>query len=153
MAEPRWFFDNLVYVRMSREDTRDGFAILELSDPPGDMPPLHLHRTEDEAFYLLEGAMRLHVGDRTVEARPGDAVLAPRGIPHVYFAGPEVARWLVMSSPGDFERFVIAASRPADAPELPPPHGPPSEDEVEAVNRLAGEHGIEILGPPGTLPG
>jgi quercetin dioxygenase-like cupin family protein len=152
MANPRWFLANLVYVHVSRDDTSDRFAILELAGPPGDTPPLHVHRTEDEAFYLLEGAMRLHIGDRTIDAKPGDSVLAPRDLPHTYIAGASGARWLITSSPGDFERFVVAASQPAAATELPPPHGPPSADEVEMLNRLATENGIEILGPPGTLP-
>ena len=57
-----------------------------------------------------------------------------------------------MCTPGDFERFVLAASHPAERPELPPMHGPPTEAEVAAFGALAAEHGIDILGPPGALP-
>ena len=54
----------------------------------------------------------------------------------------------------DFAAFVIAASQPADRAELPPPPpGPPTEAEVAAVTELAAEHGIDLLGPPGALPG
>ena len=137
----------------SRDETGDRFSMLEIAGPPGDQAPLHVHHTEDEVFYILEGSARFHVGDRLIDVGPGDTLLAPRDVPHTYIAGDEGARWLVVTSPGDFERFAVAASRPADADELPPPpQGPPSHDEVETLNRLAAENGIEILGPPGALP-
>ena len=34
-------------------------------------------------------------------------------------------------------------------PELPVLDGPP---DVARLNRIAGDHGITLLGPPGTLP-
>jgi hypothetical protein len=77
---------------------------------------------------------------KSVTLRAGDYFLAPRGIPHVYRvsdAGP--ASWLCNSVPAGFERFV------ADVGALP-------EQDPESVTRVAAEHGIEILGPPGTMP-
>jgi quercetin dioxygenase-like cupin family protein len=153
MTTPRWFFANLVRARVSRDQTGGRFSILEIAGPPGDTPPLHVHHEEDEAFHLLEGSARIHVGEEVHELRAGDSLLAPKGVPHTYIAGDQGARWLVTTSPGDFERFVLAASRPAETEVLPPaPPGPPSQEEVEAMSRLASEHGIEILGPPGALP-
>ena len=66
--------------------------------------------------------------------------LAPRGVPHAYRVGDTPARALVLSSPGGFEAFVRAV---ASLPEVDP----------GALAVTATEHGIEILGPPGTLPG
>ena len=112
-----------------------------------------MHHTEDEAFFVLEGSARIYVGSDVHEVGPGDSVLAPKGVPHTYVTGDQGVRWAVTTSPGDFERFVVAVSRPAEAPVLPPPPpGPPSEADVENLTRLAAEHGIEILGPPGALP-
>lgn len=53
-------------------------------------PPLHLHASEDEAFYLIDGAIEVSCGDRQWEAGPGGFVFLPRGIPHsfVVSAGP-----------------------------------------------------------------
>jgi quercetin dioxygenase-like cupin family protein len=149
---PRWFLADLAHVRVSRDDTSDRLSILELACPPGDTPPLHVHHTEDEAFFVLEGSARIYVGSDVHEVGPGDSVLAPKGIPHTYVTGDQGVRWVVTTSPGDFERFVVAVSRPAEAPVLPPPPGPPSEADVKALTELAAEHGIEILGPPGALP-
>ncbi len=154
MSEPLWFFAGIAYVRVSRNDTGDRFSILELEGPPGDTPPLHVHHTEDEVFHILEGSARFHIGSEVRDGSSGDFVLVPKGTPHTFIVGDEAARWLVITSPGDFERFVLAVGRPAEAPGFPPPPpGPPPAEELERINSLAAEHGIEILGPPGALPG
>jgi hypothetical protein len=57
---------------------------------------------------------------------------------------------LAISSPAGFERFVAEAGRPAESLTLPPrEESPPG---LERVAEIAAEHGIELLGPPGTLP-
>ena len=66
----------------------DAFVIAEWRDPGGPagpprfIAPLHLHRHDDEAWYVLEGTLFIRVGDQDVEARAGSAVLVPRGTPH-----------------------------------------------------------------------
>ena len=65
--------------------TSDSFVIAEWRDaggpagPPRLIAPLHLHRQDDEAWYVLEGALRLQVGKEEVEARAGSAVFVPSG--------------------------------------------------------------------------
>ena len=100
--------------------------------------------------------MSFFVGtDPPVRRAAGSLAFGPKGIPHTYrveSSGP--ARWLAVCTPGDFTEFVLAASRRAESATLPPPPAtPPSEDEVAAITAQAREHGIELLGPPGTLPG
>ena len=127
--------------------------VAEFLNPPGFASPVHVHHTEDEAFYLLEGSARFHFGSEVRDAKSGDSLLVRKGIPHTFIAGDDGARFLVTTSPGDFERFVVAAGTPAESDGLPPPAaGPPTAEEQEALGRLAAEHGSELLGPPGTLP-
>src|SRR5438270_7924504 len=155
-AAPRWFFANLVEVKLTQEAAGGGMSIVELHGPPGDMPPLHLHRDDDEAWYVLDGEMSFFVGtDQPTRGGPGSLVFGPKGVPHtIRVESSQPARWLAICSPGDFAAFVLGASRPAASAGLPPPpSGPPSEDELAAITALALEHGIELLGPPGTLPG
>jgi quercetin dioxygenase-like cupin family protein len=151
---PRWFFANLVQVKLSQAASGGVMSMIELVGPSGDMPPLHVHWTDDEAWFVLEGEMTFHVGDeQPIRVSAGELAFGPRGVPHTYrVESATPARWLAVCTPGDFERFVVAASEPADRAELPPPHDPPSEDEVAAVTALAAECQIELLGPPGTLP-
>lgn len=151
----RWFFANLVEVKLSQDATGGHMSIVGFAGPPGDMPPLHLHRTDDEAWYVLEGEMSFFVGgEQPIRVKAGGLAFGPKGVPHTYrVESGEQACWLAICTPGDFERFVVAASRPAERAELPPMTEPPSEAEIVAVTVLAAEHGVELLGPPGVLPG
>jgi mannose-6-phosphate isomerase-like protein (cupin superfamily) len=65
--------------------------------PPRWIAPLHLHRNDDEAWYVLEGTLCVRVGADDVEARVGSAVFVPRGTPHTYWnPGPGPARYLLV---------------------------------------------------------
>src|SRR3954467_15701158 len=120
--------------------TGGGLGLVDMVEvPAGHMPPLHVHRNEDEGFYVLEGRVTLFAGADAIDLGPGDFALAPRGVPHAYRVGDEPARWLVTSSPAGFERFV------ADVAAL-------EEVSPEVLGAVAAQHGIEILGPPGMLP-
>ena len=117
--------------------------------PHGSSAPLHLHRTEDELFQILEGEYRVKVQDQEQRVGPGTILLAPKGVPHTYrVESAKGGRCLTITVRGDFERFVRAVSRPAERPELPPPAGPPSADAIQALKATAAKFGIEIVGPP-----
>ena len=81
-AEPLWFLANRAVVRVASRETEGRLSIVELSGARGDMPPLHVHTRDDEAFHVLAGELSLFVGASCSVARAGDTVLAPRGIPH-----------------------------------------------------------------------
>jgi mannose-6-phosphate isomerase-like protein (cupin superfamily) len=85
------------------------FVIAEWRDagghpsPPGEpwlIAPLHLHRNDDEAWYVLEGRLCVQVGEEIVEANAGSAVCVPRGTPHTYWNPDEgpVRYLLVMTA-------------------------------------------------------
>ena len=69
-------------------------------DPPRYIAPLHVHHEDDEAWYVLEGALRVRLGDRDVDVRAGGAVIAPRGTPHTYWnPDPGATRYLLVMTP------------------------------------------------------
>jgi mannose-6-phosphate isomerase-like protein (cupin superfamily) len=79
------------------------FVVAEWKDaggPPGPprwIAPLHLHRNDDEAWYVLEGTLCVRVGKDIVEAHAGSAVLVPRGTPHTYWnPGRGLLRYLLI---------------------------------------------------------
>jgi mannose-6-phosphate isomerase-like protein (cupin superfamily) len=83
-----------------------GLVIVEWTDPGGgdDPPqfiaPLHIHHEDDEAWYVLEGALRVRVDDRDVEVPAGGALLVPRGTPHTYWnPNPTSTRYLLIMTP------------------------------------------------------
>jgi quercetin dioxygenase-like cupin family protein len=57
----------------------------ETFDPPGTFVPLHVHPRQDELIYMLEGTFDLQLGGEKLQARPGDLVRMPMGIPHAYY--------------------------------------------------------------------
>lgn len=139
-AETLEFLGNRVRIVARGEDTGDALGLVEMIDlPAGGMPPLHVHHTHDESFYVLEGTVTVFLPGRETELGPGDLAFGPRGVPHAYRVGDEPARVLVASTPAGFERFVaeVAAGDQSDPARLA---------------AVAAEHGIEILGPPGMLP-
>ncbi len=143
---PIWFIHNLADVLVAS----DSYGLIEMHAASGDQPPLHVHRDEDEGFYVLEGEVCLWAGEERILLRPGQFANAPAGVPHTYrVVSEEKARFLVTSPTGDFVRFVLAFGEPAERRELPTPTGPP---DAERLGRLAAEHGIDLLGPPGMLP-
>ena len=152
-AREIWFVGTRAEIRVSSDETEGRLSIVEVTGGRGDMPPLHVHHTDDEVFHLLEGELTLFHGSEQVTLRAGETALAPRGVPHTYrIESPEGARVLVASSPGGFDRYVAAIGRPAEGPGLPPE---PIVPDLEAAAELAAETGyeVELLGPPGALPG
>ena len=64
--------------KAAKEETGGAYALIE-GTVVGDGPPPHIHTTEEEAFYVLEGELNVLVGQRTVTATAGAFVLVPRG--------------------------------------------------------------------------
>ena len=81
----------------------EDYGLVHMDMPAGEMPPLHVHRDEDEGFYCLGGDITLYLPGESVTLRAGDFILAPRGIPHSYEVGADGCRALVSSTPGGFE--------------------------------------------------
>jgi quercetin dioxygenase-like cupin family protein len=148
-TEQLWFLNHRVTVHVGHDQGEDGISVLESHAPYGDSAPLHVHRTEDELFHVLEGELRMRADDADVRIGAGESILAPKGVAHTYrVESPDGARWLVVTTRGDFERFVRSLSRPAERPGLPSPQGPPTPEQEEALAVAARRHGIEPIGPP-----
>jgi quercetin dioxygenase-like cupin family protein len=111
-GEPMHWFDALVYLKASTP----GFGITESTLRPGEEPPVHMHKHEDEWLYVLDGEMIFHVGDEEYPGPAGAFVSFPREIPHTFSIKSSAARFLVMNSPGGFERmFELAPKTPEEA--------------------------------------
>jgi len=75
-------------------------AVIEYTTRAGEEPPDHTHTTEDEVFYVLQGALTFRCGDDTFEVDDGGFVFLPRGIEHGYtIRGDDVVRLLVVTAP------------------------------------------------------
>ena len=139
-----WFVGSLMVAKASGRETEGAFALLDQTVPGGYAPPRHVHKDEDEAWYLLDGEATFYCGDRTFSASKQSFVFLPKAVEHTFKVGPRGARFLTLSAPASFADFVAAAGEPA--PELTvPPTSPP---DPAALAEVAGRFGIEITGPP-----
>ena len=116
-----------------KANSQDTFCF-ETVDPPGTFVPLHIHPHQDEFIYVLEGMMDLQLGDKKLQAQPGDLVRMPRGLPHAYANNQmTAARALFWVTPGGrlrelFDRLhdltdiaeVVRHSHECDVEFLPP---------------------------------
>jgi mannose-6-phosphate isomerase-like protein (cupin superfamily) len=114
------------------------FVMVEWGDPGGLTGPerpiagLHVHHSDDEAWYVLEGTLGFRLGEETVEAGPGEVVFARRGTPHSFWnARPEPARYVLVMAPR-IHRLIGAL------------HGPGGPRDYAAVFR---DHASELLTP------
>ena len=94
-----------IVVHAGAEDTGGAFSVMEEVPPLSDTP-LHMHASEGEFFYAVEGEHVITVGEREHRLPPGQGVFAPRGVPHAQRRVESgVGRMLLIVSPGGFEGF------------------------------------------------
>ena len=83
---------------------------------------LHVHRIQEETFYVLEGECAWQVGDRKIRATPGTYLFVPPGVPHnISNESDRSARVIMTVSPPGHEHYfeelvkLVAHGGPPDA--------------------------------------
>jgi quercetin dioxygenase-like cupin family protein len=144
-GETFWGFGSLITIRASAGQTGGRFSLVELLSPRGIATPLHVHREDDETFYVIEGELSFYLeDDGPIPASAGSLVHVPGGAVHAYQVDSETARYLIITTPQHESFFRAAFGDPAPSRTLPP-EGPL---DMERIGAAAGEYGVEILGPP-----
>lgn len=78
----------------------DSTFAFETNSEPGQFVPVHVHPTQDEFILVLDGVLDLKLDGVWTQAKAGDLVRMPRGIPHGYFnKSDKPARALFWVSP------------------------------------------------------
>jgi mannose-6-phosphate isomerase-like protein (cupin superfamily) len=139
-----WFAGALMILKAAGERTEGRFAFLDQRVPGGYAAPRHIHHSEDEAWYVLEGEATFYCGEETFAAGPGAWVFLPKDVPHSFRVGPAGGRLLTFSAPADIANFVVDAGEPA--PRLVTPL--PAPPDLERLATIAAKYGIELIGPP-----
>jgi quercetin dioxygenase-like cupin family protein len=102
------------------EDTRHT-SMFDWTIPAGFATGRHVHRVQEETFYMLDGECEWHVGDELVRAIPGTYLFIPPGVPHnITNVSEKPARVLMTVSPPGHEQYFealakLTASGPPDA--------------------------------------
>ena len=87
-------------VKASEVRDSSGVAFLEYVTRKGEEPPDHTHQTEDEIFYVLEGAITFRCGGESFDLEKGGFIFLPRGIKHGYtIRSEEPVRLIVVTAP------------------------------------------------------
>src|SRR5262245_16170618 len=105
--------------------------------PPGTFVPPHIHPTQDEFIYMLEGEFELMLHGKTVFAGPGDLIRMPMGLPHgIFNKSDRIVKCLFWVSPAR-RLFGLFWAIHNMAEQAPP--------EVVA---LSAKHEVDFLPPP-----
>ena len=76
-----WFLGTLVIMKATGEQTGGAFGLIDNLMPGGFASPYHMHRNEDESFYVVEGEMTFYVGEQRVKAGLGRSSTGRAGSP------------------------------------------------------------------------
>ena len=82
----------------------ESFVIADWTDPGTHagrpIAGLHLHRSDDEAWIVLEGRLGFRIGDSERVVAAGESLLVTRGTPHSYWnAHGEPTRYVLVMTP------------------------------------------------------
>ena len=96
-------------VLLTTEATGGAISVIVGWHKPGEGPPDHVHFSQEEVFFILEGSYELTVGDQTATAGPGTIVFIPRNVVHRFKNGGDTtACMLDWSLPGGQDHYFKA---------------------------------------------
>ena len=128
----------VIDIKVSTLDTDGGLSVAEITAFDKGGPARHLHHEQEEWFYVVEGEYVIEVGEERYELGPGDSVLGPRKVAHVWaHVGEGTGRLIAALQPaGEIEAFFDELAKMGSSPER------------EVLQRAFGSHGLELAGPP-----
>ncbi len=79
---------------------------LDCTEKPGGGPPLHVHETEEEYFFVTEGEFAFSIDGKITKAKAGESAFVPRGKVHcLKNCTNQDARMLALFTPGNVEGY------------------------------------------------
>lgn len=128
------------------EDTDGRYALWETIVLPGGGPPPHLHRREEEGFYVLEGEVAFYVEGQRQVAGPGTLLNLPVGVAHAFKnESDQPAKMLVWIAPSGLEKMFQEVGQIVSDRSASPL--PVSQADIERLLAVAPRFGIEITLP------
>jgi len=142
-GEALWCVGALTTVKAAAEQTAGAYSLIEDLAPKGSGTPLHRHRKDDEAFYVLDGELTFYLGDgEPIRGSAGSFVHIPGGTVHAFRVDSDTARYLIITTPRH-ERFYRAISEPAQTRSIPPE----APMDMEMIGAACEAYGVEGVGP------
>jgi len=144
-GQARWMLGGLYEVIVSGEETGGALTVMEMTVPAGAGPPPHIH-DQDELLFVLEGTVRQHIGDQTIEAGPGAVFFFPKGTLEWFEPVGGNLKVRIVYTPGGVDRFFMEVSEPAPRREIPPPLTAPPD--LARLASVGARYGLELREPP-----
>ena len=130
----------------TREDTNGKYALWEAIVPPGGGPPPHVHSREEEGFYILEGEINFHIGEKRLVANAGMFANMPIGTLHSFKNETDrPARMLISVAPAGLEKMFFEVGQPVAQGATTT--SAPTKEEIDKFLAVASRYGIEIKVP------
>jgi quercetin dioxygenase-like cupin family protein len=124
---------DVVEILATRERTQGAFGIFRIEVAPQSGPPAHIHRGEDEFFYVLKGLFQFKLGDQLVDAPAGAFIFLPRDHIHTFQnIGAETGLLLVGVTPAGLEHLFVERQGV----------------DMETQQALMKKYGVDVVGPP-----
>ena len=128
------------------EQTNNLFSLIYIEVYKGNEPPAHTHQREDESYYILEGAIRFWIGEKVIDAKAGDFIHLPKGIPHKFELQSDCVKELMWMTPSGLDKWFWDNSAPApDMRPLPVMTEPPPPELITHFVQSLSEYGVEMV--------
>ena len=144
VGERIWITGDTVVIRATAADTGGAYTMIEAMASPGNGPPPHLHKNEDETLYVLEGDFEILNGDKgLMKAKPGAVAFVPKGTVHRFRSiGNSTGRLLLVYTPGGIEGFFRESGIPAGG-DGPAPSV--SSAEIARTEKAGLRYGLQVV--------
>ena len=144
-----WAMASLFEHLLEADASGGALGVALVTQPPGVATPLHRHRDEAEAFFVLAGRLTYVVGDEQFEMYDGCFVHLPPGVPHAFrIRGEDPARILAITAPGGLLHLYDEVGVPASEMRLPGADGLSAAVEIPRWIEAGPRYGLEVVGPP-----
>lgn len=128
------------------EDTGGRYSLAEFYVPPQAGAPAHIHRRENEWFYITDGELSFQMDNQLINATPGTLIYGPKDHAHTFMnLGTNPATMLNVWLPSGIEEFFREIGDPVT---LTDPFTPPLPPNIPKLLAAAPKYGLEFL-PPG----
>ncbi len=133
----------------SGAETDGAYFVMEGMVPTNGGPPPHIHHSQAESFYVVEGQLEITLGDQVHEAKAGDFVHISKGTPHAFLNRSQTPAKMILTfvPAGEAEQFFREAFQPATDRHSPPPSI--TDAFIQHMLETAERYDIEFLPPPG----
>ena len=125
--------------KLSGRDTGGDYCVYDTVRSIKGGPPLHVHREQDEWFYIRSGLFAFQVGNDTFRLGAGDTLFGPRGVPHTFAALTETSALIVAFQPAGAIEDLFTQVESLSKQRKP---------TVEDWREIAAPRGVDVVGPP-----